>query len=108
MLTFRANNFFGIPQADAAEAIHVPEYQNRGTENDLIVFGSAAAAGKTQAWDVVAPGQSGFVAPDGTRSPHYSDQLTLYTGFGRKPLRLEAGEVARHTRSEERVMVAPR
>ncbi|MCP3023141.1 penicillin acylase family protein [Cupriavidus basilensis] len=108
MLTFRANNFFGIPQADAAEAIRVPEYQNRGTENDLIVFGSAAAAGKTQAWDVVAPGQSGFVAPDGTRSPHYSDQLALYTGFGRKPLRLEAGEVARHTRSEERVTVAPR
>jgi penicillin amidase len=27
------------------------------------------------------PGQSGFIAPDGTKSPHYSDQLELYTNF---------------------------
>jgi penicillin amidase len=69
------------------------------------VFGSGAAAGKVQAWDVVAPGQSGFVAPAGTRSPHYSDQLALYTGFGRKPLRLDEGDVARHTQNVERLDV---
>ncbi len=103
-LTFRANNFLGIPQADASEAIHVPEYQNRGTQNDLFVFGSTAA-GKTEAWDVVAPGQSGFIAPDGTRSPHYSDQLKLYIGFGRKALRLDATDVSEHTRSVETLEV---
>jgi penicillin amidase len=104
-LTFRANNFLGVPQADASEAIHVPEYQNRGTENDLIVFGSAAAMSKAQAWDVVAPGQSGFVAPDGSHSPHYSDQLALYTGFNHKPLRLEEGDIAKHTQQVERLDV---
>lgn len=104
-LTFRANNFFGVPQADASESIHVPNYQNRGTENDLIVFGSTAAQGKVQAWDVVAPGESGFVAPDGTRSPHYSDQLTLYTTFGRKALSLDEADVAKHTQKIERLNV---
>ncbi|MGF6970477.1 penicillin amidase [Paraburkholderia sp. WC7.3g] len=105
-LTFRANNFFGVPQADGSEAIHVPEYQNRGTENDLIVFGSEGAAGKVQASDVVAPGQSGFVAPDGTRSTHYADQLELYTGFGRKALWLDDADVVQHTRQVERLDVA--
>ncbi|WP_321795942.1 penicillin acylase family protein [Caballeronia sp. J97] len=104
-LTFRANNFFGVPQADASEAVRVPEYQNRGTENDLIVFGSAAARGKVQAFDVVAPGQSGFVAPDGTRSPHYDDQLALYTGFGRKPLWFDEADVARQTRQVTKLRV---
>lgn len=105
VLTFRANNFFGVPQADASEVIHVPEYQNRGTENDLIVFGANQAAGKVRAWDVVAPGESGFVAPDGTRSPHYSDQLELYTGFGHKALWLDDSDVAKHTRQVERLDV---
>src|SRR5699024_3449207 len=27
------------------------------------------------------PGQSGFIAPDGKRSSHYSDQLDLYVNF---------------------------
>ena len=36
-LTFRANNFFGVPQAAAEETRHQAEYQNRGTENDMIV-----------------------------------------------------------------------
>ncbi|SAL02167.1 penicillin amidase [Caballeronia arationis] len=104
-LTFRANNFFGVPQAGASEAIRVPEYQNRGTENDLIVFGSSAARGKVQAFDVVAPGESGFIAPDGTRSPHYDDQLALYTGFGRKPLWLDDADVALHARQVAKLKV---
>ena len=37
-LTFRANNFFGVPQAAVEETRHQAEYQNRGTENDMIVF----------------------------------------------------------------------
>lgn len=108
-LTFRANNFFGVPQADASEAIRVREYQNRGTENDLIVFGSTTARGQVEAFDVVAPGESGFIAPDGTRSPHYDDQLSLYTGFGRKPLWFHDADVDRQTREITRLDVhAPR
>ncbi|MCX0175307.1 penicillin acylase, partial [Escherichia coli] len=65
-LTFRANNFFGVPQAAAEETRHQAEYQNRGTENDMIVFSPTTSDRPVLAWDVVAPGQSGFIAPDGT------------------------------------------
>ena len=102
-LTFRANNFFGVPQANANEAIHVPVYMNRGTENDLIVFGAKDAHGKVAAYDVAAPGESGFVAPDGTPSPQYADQVEMYATFGRKPMRLEATDVSRATKSVERL-----
>lgn len=103
-LTFRANNFFGVPQANADEAVHQAEYQNRGTENDMIVFG--AQGEEVQAWDVVAPGQSGFVAPDGTPAKHYRDQLEMYKTFGRKPLWLTHDEVSAHKESEEVIQVA--
>ncbi|GAB3629290.1 penicillin acylase [Pandoraea terrae] len=104
-LTFRANNFFGVPQANAAEAVRTPVYMNRGTENDLIIFGAPGASGKVTAYDVVAPGQSGFIAPDGTPSPHYADQVALYTSFGRKPLRHDAGDVNRATKSTEMLRI---
>lgn len=53
-LTFRANNFFGIPQAAAEEARHQAEYQNRGTENDMIVFSPTTSDHPVLARDVVA------------------------------------------------------
>lgn len=86
------------------EAVHQAEYQNRGTENDMIVFG--AQGNEVQAWDVVAPGQSGFVAPDGTAAKHYRDQLEMYKTFGRKPLWLNDKEVNAHKESEEVIQVA--
>ncbi|TOM60576.1 penicillin acylase, partial [Vibrio parahaemolyticus] len=46
-LTFRENNFFGVPQALAKENFHQNEYHNRGTENDLVVF----TENGVQAWD---------------------------------------------------------
>ncbi|SDV50702.1 penicillin acylase family protein [Chitinasiproducens palmae] len=100
-LTFRSNNFFGVPQANAGEAVRTPQYMNRGTENDLIVLGVNGAARTVAAYDVVAPGQSGFVAPDGTPSPHYADQLALYTQYGRKPLWHSQADVDRATRAIE-------
>lgn len=57
------------------------------------------------AYDVVAPGQSGFVAPDGTRSPHYADQVEMYTTFGRKPLWHDADDVNRAATSVERLHI---
>lgn len=104
-LTFRANNFFGVPQANAGEAVRTPVYMNRGTENDLIVFGAPGARGKVTAYDVVAPGQSGFVAPDGTPSPHYADQVEMYTTFGRKPLWHDNADVNRAAKSVERLKI---
>ena len=104
-LTFRANNFFGVPQALPKEARHQAEYQNRGTENDMIVFSPKEKPDSVLAWDVVAPGQSGFIAPDGTPAKHYNDQLSLYQNFGRKPLWLSAQEVHAHRESEEVIQV---
>jgi acyl-homoserine lactone acylase PvdQ len=35
-------------------------------------------------------GQSGFIAPDGTLDPHFTDQLERYRNFQYKPMRLFA------------------
>lgn len=96
-LTFRANNFFGVPQAGDKESFHQDEYQNRGTENDLIVFTDDSV----KAWDIVAPGQSGFISPQGEPSPHYQDQLELYKKFDKKPLWLSQAELAPQIKSSE-------
>ena len=50
---------------------------NRGTENDMVRF----ADGRVSFCAVTPPGQSGFIAPDGTKSPHYDDQLAIYESF---------------------------
>lgn len=96
-LTFRNNSFFGVPQADKTESFHQNEYQNRGTENDLIVFKDDGI----EAWDVVAPGQSGFVSQAGVQSPHYKDQLEMYADFGKKPLWFTADELKPNIESTE-------
>lgn len=106
-LTFRANNFFGVPQAAPHEARHQAEYQNRGTENDMIVFSPIGQNAPVLAWDVVAPGQSGFIAPDGTIDKHYDDQLKMYETFGRKPLWLTSQEVNVHKESQEVLHIKP-
>lgn len=73
-------NFLGVPQAGADEALVGPEYADRGTENNMAVLRSD----RSQARLCIAapPGQSGFIAPDGTKSRHYADQLDLYASFG--------------------------
>lgn len=74
---FSYRNFLGVPQASPAEQLLGPEYQNRGTANHMAVLGG----GQDRLCLVGPPGQSGFVAPDGTPSPHYADQLSMYAGF---------------------------
>ena len=60
-MVFAPKNFLGVPQADAKATLTYPVAQNRGTENNMTVFDGRTV----RAVDVVAPGQSGFVAPDG-------------------------------------------
>jgi penicillin amidase len=62
---------------------------NRGTENNLAVL----SVDGVRSLDVTPPGQSGFVAPDGTRSPHYDDQLALFDAFELKPQAFTRAEV---------------
>lgn len=100
-LTFRSNNFFGVPQAGKNESFHQDEYHNRGTENDLIIFKENGV----EAWDVVAPGQSGFISQAGIPSKHYDDQLTMYSEFGKKPLLLGHEELKPNIESTEVLQV---
>ena len=75
---FETKNYLGIPQAGPDETLAIGTAMNRGTENDMIRFRD----GKVSFCAVTPPGQSGFIAPDGTKSPHYQDQLQLYADFG--------------------------
>lgn len=86
---FFPTNFVSVPQANASEALFLPISMNRGTENHLVVLTPGGIDGE----DVCPPGQSGFVAPDGTPSLHYQDQMDLYKNFQLKPLLFNSKEV---------------
>lgn len=88
---FNHRNFVGVPQAGEEEFLRLPVYMNRGSENNLAVL----AADGVRSFDVTPPGQSGFVAPDGARSPHYDDQLALFDAFELKPQAFTRAEVER-------------
>lgn len=100
-LTFRSSNFRGVPQADPLREQLLPVIMNRGSENNVFV----AREGRISGRDVVAPGQSGFAAADGSVSEHFSDQLPLYQNYQLKTLPLSPGEVGAQTRSETRIRV---
>lgn len=97
--TYSAKNFLGIPQAGSGEEMHNRLAMNRGTENNLTVFTDQGVRG----YEVLGPGQSGFIAPDGTRSRHFDDQLDLYGQLGKKRTWLEAADVAADTRETQRI-----
>lgn len=90
---FFPTNFVGVPQADPSEALLLPISMNRGTENHLIVLNPSGTEGE----DVCPPGQSGFVAPDGTPSSHYQDQMDLYKNFQLKPMLFDFNEVVNNS-----------
>lgn len=73
--------------------------QKRGTMSMMVVFRN----GKVSMCDAVPPGQSGYIAPDGRKDPHYDDQQRLYTGFDCKPRRISPEEVDAHTVSTRRL-----
>lgn len=91
--TYSSKNFLGIPQAGNEEDMHNRLAMNRGTENNLTVFTDSTVNG----FEVVAPGQSGFIAPNGARSKHFDDQLGLYGDYKNKPTWLSKKDVDAHT-----------
>lgn len=92
---FDSKNFLGIPQTTPGNAIAGPQYMNRGTANILAVLGHSAP----QLCLSAPPGQSGFIAPDGTKSPNYRDQLDLWTNFQCRTEHLSAHDVLGNTQS---------
>lgn len=86
---FSPVNFLGVPQASADEGLVLPIYLNIGTEDHHVTF----RGGNVTLCTVAAPGQSGFIAPSGEKSPHYQDQLELFTAMGCKQEKLTQKEV---------------
>ncbi|MFT5610210.1 MAG: penicillin amidase [Arenicella sp.] len=79
-MTWKPYNFRGVPQASEDALVSLPAYMNRGSENNFFI----ARDGKFLAYDVIPPGQSGFIALDGTASAHNNDQMELYSKFETK------------------------
>ena len=94
---FSTDNYAGIPQTTDRVPITLPIHMNRGTENDRIIFDH----GEVSYCDVIPPGESGFIAPDGRRSPHHDDQLALYRDFTCKQGWIKPADIDRHTVSTE-------
>ncbi|MER5394776.1 penicillin acylase family protein [Saccharopolyspora sp. NPDC002686] len=94
---FSTSNYLGVPSGGQDEQRKTPVFMNRGTENNLVVSQPDGMAG----YEVVPPGQNGFVAPDGTRGPHFDDQFQMFVDYGRKPTWLTEDEVRRNQESEE-------
>ncbi|MCB5364033.1 penicillin acylase family protein [Pusillimonas sp. CC-YST705] len=79
--TFGVRAIGGVTVNTADQAVSLPAEMARGTANHMVTF----KGNQLDYADVIAPGQSGFVAPDGSASPHYQDQLKLYGDFKLKP-----------------------
>lgn len=91
---YLSNNFLGIPQSESTITRCLA--MNRGTQNDLVIF---KKNGKDSFNDVVAPGQSGFVRPDGTTSAHYQDQLSMYCDYDYKEVPFSISDVKKQASS---------
>ena len=63
----------------------------------LLAGVGTAQAGIVQSESVLPAGQSGFIAADGSGSPHLYDQLPLYLGFTYKPADLNVGGPAQES-----------
>jgi len=101
---FFTSNFFGVPQAGEKEVQFSHVAMNRGTENNMTVLGGR----EVKSWDVAAPGQDGFVAPDGSVGPHYLDQMEMYDTWRNKPVLGTRAEVVKGSGRIERLTLAPR
>lgn len=86
---FANTNAIGVPWAGGDEQPEVSPYMNRGTLNYRVVL----RPGAVEMCSVAAPGQSGFVDPQGRRAKHYGDQLALFQNFGCKPERLTRAQL---------------
>lgn len=90
---FSNRNFTGTPQTTEGNTFSFTGYQNRGTENNRIVF----LGDTVEFCDAMPPGQSGFIDRNGTKSPHYDDQLALYQNFGCKAVSTTVDDIKANT-----------
>ncbi len=100
---FSDKNFTGTPQTTLGNTFAFTGYQNRGTENNRVVFDSKGV----EFCDAMPPGQSGFTDRNGVRSPHYDDQLKLYENFECKTMDVTHSDIRRNAQSSTMLLIHP-
>jgi penicillin amidase len=80
-----------------AGSVKATFFMERGTENHIVELKTEGPEGM----NVVPPGASAFIKPDGTKSPHFEDQLELYNKFEYKPLLLKEDAVKAGAESKQ-------
>lgn len=94
-------NFRGVPQAGASKQ-KVSSYMNRGSENNLFL----ATGTGFEAFDVIAPGQSGFVDPEGKQAASYDDQMDLFRRYQLKSIPFKRADMEAVT-TQRKVLQLP-
>jgi len=56
--------------------------QNRGAVNHIVTLSPNNIIGEI----ITSPGNSGFIKTDGTKSPHFGDQVNMFINFDYKPM----------------------
>ena len=97
-------NFRGVPQASEDALVSLPAYMNRGSENNFFV----ANEGAFTAYDVIPPGQSGFVSIDGTASSNTNDQMDLYSNYELKTVPFTLAQIKAVAVSTESIQAEPK
>ncbi len=103
VIRYSHKNFLGIPQTLPDRETDTAIAMNRGTENNMIIFSEQGV----RSVEVVPPGQSGFIAPDGSVSANYDNQAMLYESGGSKSVLFDAEQVDAGKVSEE-VLISDR
>jgi penicillin amidase len=94
---FKHKNFLGIPQTMAGQQRDNIPAMNRGTQNNMTVFGEF----KTPiGFEIAAPGQSGFISASGAMADHYSDQYPLFELHLKKSTRIDSKDIDQNMESE--------
>jgi len=93
-MPYAATTIMGVPTTQ--EKVKMTFFMERGTENHIVEMKQGGAEGVM----VVPPGSSGFVRGDGTKGPHYDDQLEMFNKFQYKPLLIKEDSVKAKAKSK--------
>ena len=70
---------------------------DRGTENHIVNLDPTGIVGE----NITAPGASGLIKANGTKSPHFADQVEMFVGFTYKPMLFTDAQVKEAARSTQ-------
>jgi penicillin amidase len=93
-MPYAATTIMGVPTTQ--EMVKMTFFMERGTESHIVEMKQGGAEGVM----VVPPGSSGFVRGDGTKSPHYDDQIEMFNKFQYKPLLIKEDMVKAKAKSK--------